>query len=790
MQLTVRAHELATLLDRASAGITTLSLDCFDTLMWRNVAAPRDVFAEIPLPGGGIEPRVWAEGVSQRMAHSRTGSREVGLDTIYRRMLTSADDARIAEGVAHELACEARHLFPFAPVVELMRDAKRRGLSIIVVSDMYLSEAQLRALLIETAGEEIVGMIDRIFMSSEYGMPKSQGLFIPVLQELGVRPGQVLHVGDNRHADYEGAARCGIHAVHFQQFTDETKQRLRLEAAAGIMLDPATRVTVPAYQPHRAQVSLRRDDEIATVVGHDVMGPVMHAFATYLKGEVDALSAKLGKPVRPLFLMRDGYLPYRAFDTLYPEAGARRIEISRLSAARASLHDEAALDEFVTEYIDVLPADALAKQLLLFGPEVATIVKKRPGHDPQKALKKAMRGSEVRRKVLTRSKKFAERLMAHLRLNDVAEGDAVMLVDVGYKGTVQNIITPVLERMMGLQVSGRYLFLREECMSGLDKAGLLGTDLFECRALHALGTCVAVVEQMCNIAAGSTVDYQPNGEPIREESGLKSQQNAARDAVQAACLDYVRADTSAMHRRPASDTVEARRRMAGAILTRLLFMPIESEIRLFERFDHDVNLGTKAMMKLLDHEGAAEGLRRRGIAYVNETRRMYVPGEILKHGLPLNLSLLTTSRFGLDLRDADFQVGGIDVPVIVINAAEQDVLTIQAHPTHDGYYRIAVPVGASRPTVAVQLGKLAELVQVDAVTWTPLSQYNATWTAKTTDALFMTDGLTTVDDDLYRAAAEGVLIVPPQAEKEAQVLTVVFRPVRWRGEAVARKVAA
>jgi FMN phosphatase YigB (HAD superfamily) len=793
MQLTVRAHELATLLDRAPAGITTLSLDCFDTLMWRNVAAPRDVFAEIPLPGGGIEPRVWAEGVSQRMAHARTGSREVGLDTIYRRMLTDADEAGVAAGVAHELACEARHLFPFAPVVELMRDAKRRGLSIIIVSDMYLSEAQLRTLLLQTAGEEIVGMIDHIFMSSEHGMPKSQGLFIPVLQAIGARPAEVLHVGDNRHADYEGAARCGIHAVHFDQFTDETRQRLRLEAAAGIMLDPTTRVTVPAYQQHRPQVSLRQDDEIAAVVGHDVMGPVMHAFATWLKDELDTLSEKLGKPVRPLFLMRDGYLPFRAFDALYPEAGARRIEISRLSAARASFHDEAALDEFITEYIDVLPAKALTKQLLLFEPEVAKALKSsRQGRDQQAALNKALKSPELRRKIVGRSKKFAERLIAHLRLNDVASGDAVMLVDIGYKGTVQNIITPVLTRGIGLQVSGRYLFLREECISGLDKAGLLGTDLFECRALHALGTCVAVVEQMCNIAAGSTVDYKSNGEPIREESGVKSQQNAARDAVQAACLDYVRAGTSAMHRRPASDTIEARRRMAGAILTRLLFMPLESEVRLFERFDHDVNLGTKAMMKLLDHDGAAEGLRRRGIAYVNETRRMYVPGEILKHGLPLNLSLLATSRFGLDMRDSDFLVGGIDVPVIVIDASEQDVLQLKAYPTHDGYYRLSVPVGLRRPTVAIQLGQLCELVQIDDLSWTPISQYNASWTAKTAPAAMVPDGIAETEDGLHRCALTGVLIVPPGIAKEPQVLTLVFRPIRWRdaGGVATRQEAA
>lgn len=791
MKISVRAHELPTLLDRMPKSVTTLSLDCFDTLLWRNTQAPRDVFAEIALPGGGIEPRVWAEGVAQRMANSRSGSHEITLTDVYRRLLTNASEDEIAAAVSREIEIEARHLFPFKPVVELMRDAKARGLQIILVSDMYLSEAQLRELLLRTAGDEVLGMIDRIFMSNEYGMPKSQGLFVPVLKALGIPGDRVLHVGDNYHADYEGAIRAGIHAVHFEQFQEETAKRLRMEAAAGIMLDPATRVTVPAYQPHRPQLSLRTNDDIAYVVGHDVMGPVMHAMAIWLKAEVDAMAARLGKPVRPLFLMRDGYLPYMAYDALYPEDGARRIEISRLSAARASLYDEATLDEFVTEYIDVLPAKALARQLMLFEHEVAKIVKPpRPGHDPQKELKKAVAKGDVRKKILVRSKNFAQRLCAHLALNDVKPGDAVMLVDVGYKGTVQNIITPVLEREMGLTIAGRYIFLREECMSGLDKAGLLGTDMFECRALHALGTCVAVVEQMCNIAAGSTVDYAPDGEAIREESGLKSQQNDARDAVQAACLDYVRAHHDAMHRRPTSDDVTARRRMAGSVLTRLLFMPLESEIRLFERFDHDVNLGTKAMMKLLDHEEAAEGLRRRGISYVNETRRMYVPGELLKHGMPYNLSVLTTSRFGLDMRDQDFDVGGIDVPVILIDDMEQTIVDCTAYPTNEGYYRVAVPVGMRNPTVAVQLGRIVEWVQIDSVHWTGMSQYSRTWTAKTTEAVTIPDGMETIDEGFYKCADTGVLIVPPPSAKEPQVLSVVFRPLKWRSAGEKAKVAA
>ena len=64
LQLSVAAAELPTLLERAPASVRYLSLDCFDTLLWRNTVAPRDVFAELPIAGGGIWPRALASFIS------------------------------------------------------------------------------------------------------------------------------------------------------------------------------------------------------------------------------------------------------------------------------------------------------------------------------------------------------------------------------------------------------------------------------------------------------------------------------------------------------------------------------------------------------------------------------------------------------------------------------------------------------------------------------------------------------------------------------------------------------
>jgi len=227
MKIEIRAHELADMMERLPEGVTTLSLDCFDTLLWRTVNTPRDVFAALGLPGGGVELRLWSEQGAYRTARNR-GERRVTLHDIYRHMLPRAGETEVDRRVAHELSLEARHCFAFAPTVELMRRAKTRGLEVVIVSDMYLSHAQLCALIAEAAGEDVLALADRVYVSSEYGCGKAEGLFDHVLADIGRRPDQVLHIGDNPQADYHAADQWGLHAVLLKQFDAEAEQRLRM----------------------------------------------------------------------------------------------------------------------------------------------------------------------------------------------------------------------------------------------------------------------------------------------------------------------------------------------------------------------------------------------------------------------------------------------------------------------------------------------------------------------------------------------------------------------------------
>jgi FMN phosphatase YigB (HAD superfamily) len=796
LKLSVRASELPDLLDRAPPKIRYLSLDCFDTLLWRNCVAPRDVFAELPIAGGGIWPRAKAEARARQRAFVGTGKAEVRIEQIYAAMMPAACKAEIEQAVARELAAEARHCYGFAPTVALMREAKARGLKIIIVSDTYLSVGQLRELIGAAAGEEVAGLIDRIFVSSDHGIGKYEGLFKPVLRALNVGAEAVFHVGDNINADQVAPAKLGIATAHLRQFTDGAAQRLRLEAAAAAMVEPSARNSAPVVAPHRPVISIHGSEDPVAALGHDVLGPVMTAFARWVEQERVALAEQLGRPVKPLFLMRDGHLPLQVYRALFGADKGAPIELSRFAARRASFTDEAAIRNYLFDEPKHGRVDVLSNQLGLTPDETMRASRGRLGFAAQADLIKAALQPAMIRSVIQRASAYTRNLLRHLEQAGVAEGDAIMLVDLGYQGSVQTLIEPVLRERMGLHVAGRYLLLRDPEQTGTDKKGLLDPRNYDLSALHALAMPIAVIEQLSTVPQGSVVAYREDGTPIRKDAGQKGLQNQVRDAVQAACIDYARHAGDGVVRPAASDDGECRRRSAASVLARFLFLPTADEVATLQAFDHDVNLGSDDMVALVDPDEAGTGLKRRGLFYVNHSDRMYLPGELQRHGMSQLLALFAATRHQLDLRPADFEAEKIELTGFLADATQQTRLTVEAHATHDGYFQAVVPVGEGRFAAGVAIGAIAEWVQIEEGAFHAVGALHDAREAVISPpvpAQLICEGMEEQAPGFYRCGGEALLLVPPPPAGRIDgpvLLSLVFRPVVRRAPRAELKEAA
>ena len=171
------------------------SFDVFDTLIARRCIAPDGVFArmerELAWPGFAR---------LRRAAEAALGGSDYSLADIYRGV---AQLAAVPQPVADawreaEIAAELAEVVPIAENLQRVRDGD------LLVSDMYLDAAAIRALLDRAGLDRQVGLL-----VTPRG--KSSGAIWPRLREQ-LTIGR--HLGDNPHSDVAMPARFGIAVEH------------------------------------------------------------------------------------------------------------------------------------------------------------------------------------------------------------------------------------------------------------------------------------------------------------------------------------------------------------------------------------------------------------------------------------------------------------------------------------------------------------------------------------------------------------------------------------------------
>ena len=773
-------HELPDVLDRFP-GARVLSLDCFDTLIWRDCHAPQDLFAALP----GILPvqRAGGEARARQVAAAHRGAGDVPIAAIYESMMPHADARARADAIAAELDTEIRHAHAFAPTVALMRAARARGMRVIIVSDTYFDPRQIMRLIAGAAGADVAGLIDQVFTSSMFAKPKAGGLYGDVLARLNVRPDQIVHLGDNAGADVAGVRPFGVHTVHLRQFEPAVEQQLRLESAVSGLLERTAAGAMARPQPHRAAlaIALPQADDPARKLGAAVLGPLFAGFDRWLRGEAEQLSAR-GGTVHWLFLMRDGHLPLAVHRAAGAVGSAHAVEISRMTASFAALTTPGALARFLDDNL-ATRAPALGRMLRLDDATVAAITAGRDAADARAMLGQWAMQQANRRRIAADARALAARMAEHVRrIANPAPGDTLMLVDLGYNGTVQNLAGPILAEALGVHVAGRYLLLRETVVSGLDKAGWLERRNYDGPALGALTANVAIFEQLATAAMGSVIDYAEDGSPIRRDSTIKTRQSATREAAQAGALDFVKALAHAVVRaEPAPDTDRQWREAGAATMARLMFVPRPHEVAVLAAFEHDVNLGSDEMIALFDPDAALSGLRRHGLFYQKAATRMFLPAELAGEGLPLAIANFAATRAAAPLTLGDMTEGKATVPVVVVTPQGEVRGQCPARVTHDGYRVVAIPLGASRDPVAVQIGAVGRHVEVAGVFACSASEFTLNRvraTPREVPVAPLLDGIEELGDGLWRCAgpyAFALLRPPALPEVSDLMLVMIYR---------------
>ncbi len=616
----------------ADDAIDVLSLDFFDTLVWRRVAEPADAFllvAERLQDQGRLAEDVSGEAFARmreraearaRSRIARRGGVEVTLEEIYAEL-----PARVfgtgpsEEALATELEVERGILVPDLDVVELARWAREHGKQVVCVSDTYLSEHQVGTLIADAVAAG--ARVDRVFTSSGFGTGKSASLFKEVLRDLGREGRQVVHLGDNEISDVEVPRRLGIHGFLFERRSRELADTFRSE-------QPHARSRVVAthgdfgltalrsktlHRPERA--ALPEALEPYWTFGATVLGPVVTGFAEWVHERAEAHGAR-----RVFCLMREGALLARLVNWagayVDSDVTAETLWLSREVCARASIHtgEREELERLLVRRVP--PTVGELCDTLGVGASLSSRLRRlrsaRLDDAPvrERVLDHLSSNDAARAGIVAASTELRERLTAYLE-RTFGDDSTAMLVDLGWGGTIQQAAADLLSSAGDArELRGVYLMTNEAALErsldGLKLEGFLGHLGFPEGPLRPLVRSPEILEQAFMPPHGSQVDLTPDLEPVLAPSSVSGIQMAQINAVQKGMLAFQREWSryaSAFPQRRTSLTRGAQPLLL-TMLVRAIAAPAAEEARILGRWVHEENFGSRGAEGMLDGHAA------------------------------------------------------------------------------------------------------------------------------------------------------------------------------------------
>ena len=220
-------------------GIRCVSFDCFDTILYRLCKEPTQLFVEVGRrlqKAGNLKPnltpeqfkqlRIAAENKARQIAMETRGTTECCIEEIYIQLQTVVPN--IIQGVRTELQTEQDFCYPNPVMLGLMRYYREQGYKIAILSDTYLSSKQLSSIL-EHSGVDL-SLVDLVLTSRDAQAAKYEGkLYFIAADKLGIRPQEILHIGDSELADVKAAQAMGVRGIHYPRYPGATLQVLQRE---------------------------------------------------------------------------------------------------------------------------------------------------------------------------------------------------------------------------------------------------------------------------------------------------------------------------------------------------------------------------------------------------------------------------------------------------------------------------------------------------------------------------------------------------------------------------------
>jgi predicted HAD superfamily hydrolase len=541
-----------------TGSVTLLSVDCFDTLVSRLSPEPINVFIEIGrrliarnLLKNGISPlafqklRQEAENLARKAALQSRHNDECTIAEIYQQL---EHIVRIpSEGVNIEIDVESELCYLNPSVAELINIFAKKHGRVAIVSDTYLSASHLATILTRNGFD--LGLVDCIWTSSDQGCSKHNSkLFHVIMRHYESTPQQILHIGDNKRADIEMPKNIGINTLYYYRMDDFSAATIQKERIVNHIRSYSASVDSVRVQASRLCSHLPEEDRGYYKIGAFLFGPLLARYADWVVGE-----CRKEGITTVLALMREAVVLGPMVERAAKAAGyalkVKTFYASRASMKLASLckatHKSllSRIDKFGGKitFDEVLKMMGLSSEMIGFSDEVKNSVV--PDMD---ALVHELTQGGIAELIEKNSAELRVAAMHYLQKN-LAGADKVVIVDLGYRGTIQRYMEDMLAfEGVQCQLIGCYFTTTQhassQILAGSDIRAYMGDVgseefLIDCFRRHP-----EILEQSICATTGSTEGYaiMPNGE-VEPRLGLSfspEEENRKKELIQEGIFSF------------------------------------------------------------------------------------------------------------------------------------------------------------------------------------------------------------------------------------------------------------
>lgn len=318
-----------------------ISFDVFDTLIFRAVDKPRDVFRLLEAQWNIMG---FAKVRQEAERKAREKDPEASIYDIY-DILEKEFAIKKEEGIEQEIEVEKKVCYANPYMKQVFDRVKKEGKIIVATSDMYFPKEIMKEILLVCGYDGF----HEIYVSCDAKVSKRCGSLQKIVQEKEGKAKSYIHVGDNKETDIIGSRQVGWETVYYENIgkIGTPYRRTEMKSLASSFYKGLVNAKL-----HSGIYGENEFYEYGYVYG----GSMAVGYCQFLKK-----LAQMKKIDQFLFVARDGYIIHKIYQEYDKDMACAYVPFSRFASYQLTM--ERSWKEFlkhtVMPRVNVEPRESL-----------------------------------------------------------------------------------------------------------------------------------------------------------------------------------------------------------------------------------------------------------------------------------------------------------------------------------------------------------------------------------------------------------------------------------------------